>query len=271
MRPLDYFATHPVFRLDDFTVAHQEGAALMPESSLASVKQHLQAGNLLKVRRGIYAYVARGQKPEALIINPFVLASLMSRDAVIAYRGSLQYYGKAPAPLAQIPFLTKTLSKPFTFQGTHFIPVAVPPPLRKLPDAGGGILVKECAGTTIRVTSLERTLVDVLDAPRHGGGWAEVWRSLKSIEVLDLDAVISYAFKLRSAITVAKVGFYLEKRRNELRVEGRHLDRLGKKIPRYPVYFERGKREAGKLLARWNLIVPENLLNGDGTSAEKLV
>jgi hypothetical protein len=27
------------------------------------------------------------------------------------------------------------------------------------------------------------------------------------------------------------------------------------------MYLERGKRESGKLLARWNLVVPERVLN----------
>jgi len=43
---------------------------------------------------------------------------------------------------------------------------------------------------------LERTLVDVLDAPEHGGGWEEIWLSLESVEFFDLDAVIEYALKL---------------------------------------------------------------------------
>jgi predicted transcriptional regulator of viral defense system len=112
----------------------------------------------------------------------------------------------------------------------------------------------------VRVTTLERTLVDVLDAPRHGGGWEEIWRSLESVEFFDLDAVTDYAFKLQSAVTVAKVGFYLEQHSEELMVEQRHLDRLRERVPRRPTYLERAKREPGKLLSRWNLIVPVRIL-----------
>ena len=36
------------------------------------------------------------------------------------------------------------------------------------------------------VTGYERALVDVLDAPEHGGGWEEIWGSLESIEFVDL-------------------------------------------------------------------------------------
>ncbi len=40
------------------------------------------------------------------------------------------------------------------------------------------------------MTTLERAPVDVLDAPRHGGGREGIWRSLEPAEFFDLDAVI---------------------------------------------------------------------------------
>ena len=36
------------------------------------------------------------------------------------------------------------------------------------------------AGGQVRVTSLERSLVDLLHSPEHGGGWEEIWRSLEA-------------------------------------------------------------------------------------------
>jgi predicted transcriptional regulator of viral defense system len=250
-----------VFRLEDFAAAHQAGKTLKPDSSLAAIKQHLRAGNLLRVRRGVYAVVPRGQTPDSMVVDPYVLAGNLSHDAVVAYHGALQFHGKAHSMTRRVPFLTVTKTKPFVFRGTEFVPVPVPPPLRALPDQGGGIVKKPRDAATVRVTTLERTLVDVLDAPRHGGGWEEIWRSLESVEFFDLDAVIDYAFKLDSAVTVAKVGFYLEQHREELMVEDFHLDRLRERAPRRPLYLERGKREPGKLLSRWNLVVPERILN----------
>jgi predicted transcriptional regulator of viral defense system len=261
MKPLDYFASHPVFRLEDFAAAHQAGGRLKPGSSLAAVKQHLRAGNLLRVRRGVYGVVPRGQTPNSVVVDPYVLASNLASDAVVAYHGALQFHGKAHSLTRRVPYLTGTKAKVLVFRGAEFVPVPVPPPLRALSDLGGGVAKKPRDGATVRVTTLERTLVDVLDAPRHGGGWEEIWRSLESVEFFDLDAVIDYTFKLASAVTVAKVGFYLEQHREELMVEDHHLDRLRERAPRGPMYLERGKREPGKLLSRWNLVVPGRILN----------
>jgi predicted transcriptional regulator of viral defense system len=99
-----------------------------------------------------------------------------------------------------------------------------------------------------------------LEAPDLGGGWEEVWRSLEMVEYFDLDAVVSYTLKLDSALTVARVGFFLEQHREALFVEDRHLKSLSENAPRQPRYWDR-KRETGRLVMPWNLVVPERVLN----------
>ena len=118
-----------------------------------------------------------------------------------------------------------------------------------MPDMGG----------EVRVTTLERAMVDVLDAPDKGGGWEEIWRSLQMVEFFDLDAVVEYTGPLGSALTAARVGFFLEQRRDALMVEEQHLDALAKLAPKQPRYFD-ATREPGRLISPWSLIVPERIL-----------
>jgi predicted transcriptional regulator of viral defense system len=261
MKPMEYFATHPVFRFEDFASAHRQGDARKPVASQAALRQHVRAGHLLHVRRGLYAVVPRGTFAESLPIDPFLLASRLAPDAVIAYHAALQLHGRAHSLSRRVTYLTCTRAKPFEFRGGEFVPVPVRPSLRRLPDLGGGVVDVRRNGLSVRVTTLERTLVDVLDSPRHGGGWEEIWRSLESVEFFDVDAVTDYALKLGSAVTVAKVGFFLEQHREELMLEESHLERLREHAPSQPMYLERGKRESGRLLTRWNLVVPERVVN----------
>ena len=109
---------------------------------------------------------------------------------------------------------------------------------------------------SLRVTSLERTLVDVLDRPRHAGGWEEVWRSLESVEFFDLDKIVEYVRLLGNATTASKVGFYLDQHREGLMVEERHLTALRSQRPRQPHYVDRRGSRDGSLVTDWNLIVP---------------
>lgn len=112
----------------------------------------------------------------------------------------------------------------------------------------------------MRTTTLERTLVDVLDEPDKGGGWEEIWRSLEMVEFFDLDAVISHVRSLSSAISAARVGFFLDQHRDSLMVEDKHLEALRALAPSQPRYLD-GRRKSGKLVRPWNLIVPEYVLN----------
>ncbi len=260
MKPTAFFARHPVFRFDEFRAAHLSGGKRSPQTTASVLKQHVAAGRLINVRRGLYARVPEGADAKTFRIDPFVLGSRVSDDAVIAYHSALELLGKAYSVSSRLTYLTRRRARPCEIQGTQFVPVLVPVPLRKRSDLGGGVKEERRQGLSIRVTGYERTLVDVLDAPQYSGGWEEIWRSLEAIEFVDLDFVVEYALRLGSALTVSRVGFFLEQHRNDLLVEDRHLETLRAQAPVQACYFDRRHRKGGKLLPRWNLIVPEIVL-----------
>ncbi len=127
------------------------------------------------------------------------------------------------------------------------------------PEMGGGVKLEPHAGGRVRVTTCERAMVDVLNAPELGGGWEEIWRSLEMVEFFDLNAVVAYTLQLNSALTTSRVGFFLEQHRENLFVEKEHLETLAKHAPRQKRYFDRS-RAPGRLVRRWNLIVPEQVI-----------
>lgn len=192
--------------------------------------------------------------------DPYLVATKSADDAIVAYHAALQFHGKAYAVSSRFTYLTRRRLRPFEFQGAAFVAVLLPAALRSSRRGAGGVLEQPHAGGRVRVTTLERTLVDVLDAPDHGGGWEEIWRSLESVEFFDLDAVINYALRLGSALTVARVGFYLEQHREQLMVEDRHLKALRARAPEQPRYFDRA-RGPGKFVQPWNLVVPVQILS----------
>lgn len=195
----------------------------------------MAAGNLINVRRGLYARVPDGADAATFRVDPYLVASRFAEDAVIAYHSALQFLGKAHSQSQRLTYLSGHRAKPFTFQDTEFVPVLVPTALRKLPDLGGGLREERRQELAVRVTGYERTLVDVLDAPKHGGRWEEIWRSLEGIDFVDLDFVVAYALRLGSALTIARVGLFFEQHTNELLVEERHLEALRARARPTPV------------------------------------
>lgn len=260
MKPTDFFSRHPIFRFDEFRRAHLSSGRRSPATTASVLKQHVAAGHLINVRRGLYARVPEGSDNLSFRVDPYLVASRLTPDAVIAFHGALQLLGRAHSQSHRLTYLSMHRARPFTFQGTDFVPVLVPTALRKLPDHGGGLREERRQGVAVSVTGYERTLVDVLHAPEHGGGWEEIWLSLEGIEFVDLDFVVEYALRLESALTIARVGFFLEQHKDQFLVEDRHLAALQAHAPRQTRYFDRRRRKGGKLLPRWNLIVPEHVI-----------
>jgi predicted transcriptional regulator of viral defense system len=200
-----------------------------------------------------------GVSPETARPDPYLVATKLRDDAVVGYHSALEFHGRAYSTWSRVQYVTAARARPFRFRGTAFVGEQAPAAVRDLPDFGGGVHVRPHAGGEVRVTSLERTVVDVLHAPSRGGGWEEVWRSLELIEFVDLDETLEFTVQQASALTAARVGFFLEQHAKEWMVEDKHLAALEKHAPRQPRYLD-GSRKSGRLLSRWNLVVPEDLL-----------
>ncbi len=259
MSSSNFFATRPVFTHEEF-LAHRAVRNANRRTADSLLSHHVAAGQLLNVRRGIYAAVPPGMAAATFQVDPYLLATKLAPDAVVAHHSALQFRGKTYSVSYRFTVLTQSYLRPLTFQGNEFLGVQLPRALRTLPDLGGEVVTESHAGGTVRVTSFERTLVDVLGAPDLGGGWEEIWRSLEMVEYFNLDTVVTYALKLGSALTAARVGFFLEQHRETLFVGDAHLKPLRENAPRQPRYWDR-KRETGRLVMPWNLIIPERVRN----------
>jgi predicted transcriptional regulator of viral defense system len=257
----EWLALHPVFRAGVFGefLAKRGSRNVRTRDSLLA--HYISTGRLLRVRRGLYAVVPSGQTPKTVQPDPFLLAAGMTPDAVLAYHTALEFHGRAYSTFREFTYLTSMATRPAEFRGNTFRGVAFPRSLVDRNQESFGVETGEREGLETRVTSPERTLVDVLDRPAISGGWEEIWRSLESVEYYDLDRIGEYVLMLDNATTVAKVGFYLEQHAEQLMVEDSALGRLRTHVPKKPHYLDRSTREPAHLIEPWNLIVPQRILS----------
>lgn len=255
MEARDYFASRRVFTAEEF--GQVLGLGRRSRDSLLSY--YRQRGRILPVRRGLYWVVPAGEGPETCAIDPFLVAGLMTDDAVLAYHTALEFHGRAYSTFTELYYLSARAARPTGFRGWQFQPVRVPKALLATGKVGFDVETLEQSGQNVRVTSLECTMVDVLDRPELSGGWEETWRSLEMVEFFDLDRVVDYALFLGNATTVAKVGWFLDCHRESLMVEDQHLTPLREHRPRQPRYLSRRHPGPVRMIGEWNLIVPEAL------------
>ncbi len=266
-----FLARHPIFTRDEIAghlAALGQGSPRTTDSLLA---YHVRSGRLRRIRRGLYAVQGAGGEST---VDPYLVAKL-APDSVLAYHTALELHGNAYSVHHQSLICTRHRVRPLSVDDHRYMALPPPKALRDRRQEDLGVENVDRSGLDVRVTRLERTLVDVLDRPDLGGGWEEIWRSLETIEFLDPDAVVEYALLLDSATTAAKVGFFLEEHRDSLMIEDAALEPLRRRRPRMPHYLERALRppkrpvagvrrpgtgERARLVAAWNLIVPGSLL-----------
>ncbi|MBC7077463.1 MAG: type IV toxin-antitoxin system AbiEi family antitoxin domain-containing protein [Synergistales bacterium] len=256
----EFFAKHPVFTVDELTAFLAQRGPVSNWTRKALLAYHQKQGRILRVRRGLYVVVPPGTNPASCPVDPYLLGAKMAEDAALGYHTALEFHGKAYSATYLVLYLSSRRCSPLRFRSYTFRSVPFPKPLRAKGKELFSVETHERAGLPVRVTSLERTLVDVLDRPDLGGGWEEIWRSLEIVEFFDLDVVVEYTLLLENATTAAKVGFFLEQHRDRLMVEERHLAILRAHRPQSPHYMARTSREPGRLVQEWNLVVPLEIL-----------
>lgn len=256
-----FLSQHAVFTLEELDHFLCKEGSGNPNTRKALLTYYRKQGRIVPVRRGLYAVVPPGSSPDKSPVDMYLLAAKMAPDAVLGYHTALEFHGKAYSVYNRLHYLSARRSLPVIFRNYEIRRVSVPQPLLSKGKEMFGVLRHRRSGSELRVSDLERTLVDVLDRPALTGSWEEIWRSLESVEFFDIEQVIKYVLLLENATTAAKVGFYLEQHREDLMVDDVHLKPLQRLRPLQPHYLKRGKRKGCRWMKKWNLMVPDEILN----------
>ncbi len=260
MKHEEFFRKHPVFTGEEMVNYLLSCGDVGSRTKEALLAYYRKTGCIVSVRRGLYAVVPPGCSSTSYSIDPFLVAAKLTEDAVLSHHTALEFHGHAYSVHEHFIYSGSRPLSSLTFRTHVFYGVKFPESLRCATKEDFGVVTRDRAGMDIRVTSLERTMVDVLNRPELSGGWEEIWRSLESVEFFDLDKVVEYALVLGNATTVSKTGFFLEQHRESLMVEEKHLKSLKEFRPRQPHYLDRDKRKSGRLVSEWNLVVPGEML-----------
>jgi predicted transcriptional regulator of viral defense system len=251
----DFFALHPVFTRQALVhhMTKASGRAPKPATVRALLRYHQGSGRLVMVRRGLYASVGPGTTPATSPVDAYLVGSLGCPNGVLGYHTALELHGLAHSTFETVQILVPHSRRGWSFRGVEYKPVQ---PREALGEAALTMEVEamDRMGLDLPVTSVARTLVDVLDRPDLGGGWEEIWRSLEGLSLVDGAAVLTYLERLGNATTAALVGYFLEQHQEALGVHESTLEAMEALRPRGRQYLDRSA--GGHLAKRWNLIVP---------------
>ena len=221
---LAFFAAHDVFRADEF------GAYLAQHGVRGArtwLRHYGQERQLWPIRPGLYASVRPRRTPVRTSWKPLpyppgvpewapavrarLVASKIAKDAVLSHHTALESYGCAHNAWFHIIYTARHPCPPVRLRGALVRGTRTPATL--LARGAMQYETQVVGPFKQRITTIERTLVDILDRPYLCGGWDEMgwaYANAAGVDEVCLPRVIDYALRLAHPFTCVKVGYCLD-------------------------------------------------------------
>jgi predicted transcriptional regulator of viral defense system len=252
----DFFATHPVFSLDEAT------SMLSPpggkSGTIERLKYHLQTGRLKLVTREIYAVVPSGISIERFHPDPFLIAAAIRPVGVFCFHSALELLGAAHSVWNRSTLYANKPRRPVVSGSTTIQFIKHPPAMGPKRGRPFGTRSIERRGRLLLCTGPERTLVEGFRRPALAGGLEEHIVSASGFPTLDLALLQTILHRYAVRTLWSAVGWFLESFQKTFHVSDDYLRILERHRPASPHYLERNRR-GGVLLPRWNLIAAKQL------------
>lgn len=254
-----FLSREPVFTGSELASYLRRRGVADPRSSAVELgEQWCGAGRVVAVRPDVFAVVGEGRDPARFQPWPYLVAVKLAPDAVLSHRTAVDFWGYSYTMWYEYVY-SATRPVPETGYGmVWYTGTRHPDPLIEQGIPHHGVVERDYAGGTVRVTTMERTLVDVMAVPRLGGPGMKIWRTLARADPYDLDAVAAYCDLLEPEAELrAKIGFF-DHNRHLWDIDDSALDPFRtprrRDGPRY--HLNAGTSRPCRFVEEWNLEVP---------------
>ena len=174
----------------------------------------------------------------------------------------MEYHGHGHQLFNEVSVVTSYAFRTFEFEGLTYI--------RRQPTINEGV-VTPLMNSLVRVTDLERTIVDCIDRMKYAGGLEELLNNLSSISYIDEGKLFGYLSVYQKASLYQKTGLLLSMFKTQMRLSSGFFRQckahIGKSTRDLTEPLENSVYDAD-----WHLCVPKNLtsLKEEGGLFERL-
>jgi len=243
-----------VFRIEDV----RETTGLSETSARSFVRKLVDRGVAARLRPGLYVLVPFEMGRERRYPgNPLVVAReiLHGEDYYLSHATAMEIHGMTTLPQLVVVVSTPKPRRPVTALGVEYRFVRCR--RKHLFGLTEHWVTKQ---EKVRVSDLERTIIDGLKQPEHCGGLTDVAKGLwMRREDVNADQLVQYAKRIGVGAVVRRLGFLLETYEMAAAPE---LDRLRARLTETYVRLDPVLPAEGKRLRRWRLqlnVDPEEL------------
>lgn len=229
-------------------------------SAASAVKMLIKKGLVSSIKKNLY--VCNNFEDKVPIADKFKIGSSITKDAYISHHSALEFHGLTNQLFFEVYVSSGSVFKSFEFNGIKYQYTA-----SKITE---GV---ETYNTNrgVRVTNIERTVIDCLKDLDKAGGLEEFLQSLRLITYLDSEKLIKYLELYDIQFLYQKAGYIMEYFKKELKLPDSFIDYCHNKIKKSKRYFD--EKEDKNLIydSKWRLLVNKNLFEFMEQGGEKFV
>jgi len=242
-----------LLKLEVFNLKDAQEVVGNAENAKVLLNAYVKKGLVKRVRRDLYCAVNLENRDAPA--NRYLIASKINESAYLTHHSAFEVHGLSHQLSFVVYVASKSKISDFTFEGVSYKYV------------GKGIeegVTHYRLNEKVRVTDLERTVVDSLDRPDYCGGPHELNEILNICPVLDETKLLKYLEAYDKNVLYKKAGYFLERHQQTLKISDGLLQLLEKRTGRMKKYLsEEAKSGGGVLKKRWGLIVPRTFEERD--------
>jgi len=207
-------------------------------------------GLIVKIKRDMYAVV--DVTTNTIYADKFMIASSITNTAYISYHSAFEYHGVANQVFSDVTVSDNKIFKTFEYNGIEYGYV------RNLIKSG---VINIASSVNIRVTDLERTLIDCIDDINLSGGIDELLNCIEQIRILDENKIIEYLDAYNKITLYQKAGYILEQYKNHFKFTDKIFEHCLGKLNKSIKYFLKAEFKEVVFNRKWRLIAPKTLRN----------
>lgn len=202
-------------------------------------------GLVKRIKNNLYTCV--NVADGCVIASKYHIACGINETAYLSHHSVFEYAGIANQVFYEIYVSSSTRFTDFKFEGITYKYIA-----SKLDD--GVVVLKNTLG--IRVTTLERTVVDSIKDFEKIAGLEELLNCISSVPYLNEKQIIKYLDAYNMQFLYQKAGFLMEHYKKELQLSDEFIDYCKSKTGKSTRYLT---KDSGTYRKEWKLVVPDEL------------
>lgn len=237
-------------KLSVFSLSDVENKTENKKTAYSLLYRLMDKGLVKKIRSNVYSCV--NPATGGVIASRYQIACASSSSAFISHHTAFEYYGFANQVYYEVYISSETRFRDFEFQGISYKYIT-----SKMND--GVIKPKNSEG--IKVTDLERTVIDSIKDFEKIGGFEELLNCISAIHYLNEEKLIAYLNIYNIQALYQKTGFLLEQYMHEIQLSQSFIDYCKSKIGRSTRYLTKEAIYEGDYNSEWKLVVPKGLFD----------